>query len=80
MLVARMARLMDQQQVDQVGRYLIINPIMRDEASGFLNADFGESGGLRNSLILNNFHRFRVYTSSNFPKVGTGAGASAVAN
>ena len=44
MLVARMARLMDQQQVDQEGCYLIIDPIMleimRDEGSRFLNASF----------------------------------------
>ena len=84
MLVARMARLLDQQQVDQEGRWLIIDPIMleimRDEDSRFLNADYGESGGLRNGLTLNNFHGFRVYTSSNLPKVGTGAGTSGSAN
>lgn len=84
MLVARMARLLDQQQVDQEGRWLVIDPIMleimRDEDSRFLNADYGESGGLRNGLTLNNFHGFRVYTSSNLPKVGTGAGTSGSAN
>ena len=84
MLVARMVRLMDQQQVDQEGRWLIIDPIMleimRDEDSRFLNADYGESSGLRNGLTLNNFHGFRVYTSSNLPKVGTGAGTSGSAN
>ena len=84
MLVARMARLLDQQQVDQEGRYLIIDPIMaeimRDEDSRFFNADYGESSGLRNGLTLNNFHGFRVYPSSSLPKVITGAGTSGSAN
>ncbi len=54
--------------------------IMRDQDSRFLNADFGESAGLRNGLTLNNFHGFRVYTSSNLPKLGTGAGTSGSVN
>ena len=53
---------------------------MADEDSRFMNADFGESGGLRNGLVLNNFHGFRVYTSSNLPSVGTGSGTSGSAN
>jgi len=84
MLVSRMARLLDQQQVDTQGRWLVIDPIMmevmRDEDSRLLNADFGESGGLRNGLVLNNFHGFRVYSSSNLPAVGTGAGTTGTAN
>jgi hypothetical protein len=84
MVVARMARLLDQQQVDKVGRWIVVDPvfmeILRDEDSRFMNADFGESGGLRNGLVLNNFHGFRVYTSSNLPAVGTGAGTTGTAN
>ena len=84
MLVSRMARLLDQQQVDTQGRWLVIDPIMmevmRDEDSRLLNADFGESGALRNGLVLNNFHGFRVYSSSNLPAVGTGAGTTGTAN
>jgi len=84
MVVARMARLLDQQQVDTQGRWLVVDPvfmeILRDEDSRLLNADFGESGGLRNGLVLNNFHGFRVYTSSNLPAVGTGAGTTGSAN
>ena len=45
-----------------------------------MNADYGESGGLRNGLTLKNFHGFRVYTSSNLPAVGTGAGTTGTAN
>ena len=84
MVVARMKRLLDQQQVDSQGRWLVVDPvfmeIMADEDSRFMNADFGEAGGLRNGLVLNNFHGFRVYTSSNLPSVGTGSGTSGSAN
>ena len=84
MVVARMKRLMDQQQVDTQGRWLCVDPVfmelLADEDSRFMNADFGEAGGLRNGLTLKNFHGFRVYTSSNLPAVGTGAGTSGSSN
>ena len=84
MMVARMKRLLDQQQVDSQGRWLVVDPvfmeIMADEDSRFLNADFGESGALRNGLVLNNFHGFRMYVSSNLPSVGTGSGTTGSAN
>jgi len=84
MVVARMARLLDQQQVDTQGRWLVVDPvfceILRDEQSSLFNNDFGESGGLRNGLILKNLHGFRVYTSSNLPAVGTGPGTSGTSN
>ena len=84
MVVARMARILDQKQVDKDGRWIVVDPvfmeILRDEDSRFMNADFGDSGGLRNGLVLNNFHGFRVYQSSNLPSVGTGAGTTGTAN
>ena len=85
MVVARMARLLDQQQVDTQGRFLVLDPvfleILRDEQSSLFNGDFGESGGLRNGLVLKNLHGFKVYTSSNLPAVGAaGAGTSGSAN
>ena len=84
MVVARMKRLLDQQQVDTQGRWLCVDPVfmelLADEDSRFMNADFGEAGGLRNGLTLKNFHGFRVYTSSNLPAVGTGSGTSGSAN
>jgi len=54
--------------------------VLRDEDSRLFNSDFGESGGLRNGLVLNNFHGFRVYESSNLPIVGGGAGTTGTAN
>ena len=74
-VVARMARKLDQQNVDSQGRWLVIDPVFKeilmDEDSRLLNADFGGSG-LQNGLILNNLHGFRVYVSNNLPSIGTG--------
>ena len=79
-----MARLLDQQFVDTEGRWLVIDPvfmeILKDEDSRLLNSDFGENGGLRNGLSINNLHGFRVYVSNNLPKVGTGPGTTGTAN
>ena len=84
MVVARMKRLLDQQQVDSQGRWLVVDPvfmeILADEDSRLLNADYGDSGALRNGLVLNNLHGFRIYSSSNLPAVGTGSGTSGAAN
>jgi hypothetical protein len=83
MVVARMSRLLDVQNVDTTGRWIVIDPVMmevlRDEDSRLLNADYGGSG-LQNGLILNNFHGFRVYVSNNLPSVGTGASTTGTAN
>jgi hypothetical protein len=83
MLIARMGRLLDSQNVDTNGRWLVLDPIfiemLKDEDSRMLNADFGGSG-LQNGLVLNNLHGFKVYASNNLPKVGTGAGTAGVAN
>lgn len=84
MIVSRMARKLDVQNVDTNGRWLVISPelmeVLRDEDSRFLNADFGEAGALRNGLVIKNFHGFRVYVSNNLPKVGTGAGTTGTDN
>ena len=83
MLIARMGRLLDAQNVPTTGRWLVIDPVMmevlRDEDSRLLNADFGGSG-LQNGLVLNNFHGFRVHVSNNLPSVGTGASTTGTAN
>lgn len=84
MIVSRMARLLDQQQVDTNGRWLVVDPVfmevLRDEDSRLLIQNWGESGALRNGLVLKNFHGFRVYTSSNLPAMGTGAGTTGTAD
>ena len=82
MVVARMARLLDSQNVPTQGRWIVVDPvfmeILRDEDSRLLNADFGGSG-LQNGLVLNNFHGFRVHVSNNLPSVGTGAATTGTA-
>jgi hypothetical protein len=45
-----------------------------------LNADFGDSGALRNGLVLSNWNGFRVYVSNNLPSIGTGPATTGVAN
>ena len=84
MIISRMKRLLDTQQVDSQGRWLVVDPvfmeILADEDSRLMQSDWGESGGLRNGLSIKNFHGFRVYTSSNLPALGTGPGTSGTAN
>ena len=83
-IIARMSRLMDQQNVDTQGRWLVLDPVfievLKDEDSRLLNGDFGESGGLRNGLTVGKIHGFDVYMSNNLPAVGTGPGTSGTAN
>jgi len=83
MLVARMGRLLDAQNVPTTGRWIVIDPVMmevlRDEDSRLLQADWGGSG-IQNGLVLNNFHGFRVHVSNNLPSVGTGASTTGTAN
>jgi hypothetical protein len=84
MVVARMARLLDTQFVDSENRWLVVSPhfieVLMDEDSRLLNKDYGESGAIRNGLVLNNLYGFRVYVSNNLPSVGTGPGTSGTAN
>lgn len=84
MVINRMGRLLDQQNVDKQGRWLVIDPVMleilQDEDSRFLNADYGESGALRNGLAIKNWNNFRVYVSNNLPSVGTGPATAGTAN
>ena len=84
MLINRMGRLLDQQNVDKDGRWIVIDPVLMevlaDEDSRFLNADFGDSGSLRNGLVLPKWNGFRVYVSNNLPSVGGGAATTGTAN
>ena len=80
MIIARMGRILDQANVDKDGRWAVIDPvlmeILMDEDSRFLNSDFGDSGALRNGLVLPNWNGFRIYVSNNLPTVGGGAGTT----
>jgi hypothetical protein len=78
----RMARLLDQQNVDSEGRWVVIDPVfaeqLNDENSKLLSNDFAggqnAGGALRNGRVVSGLVRgFRVYLSNNLPSVGTGA-------
>lgn len=83
MVIARMGRLLDQQFVDNDGRWLIVDPVfielLKDEDSRLLNGDFGGSG-LQGGLAVGQLHGFDVYVSNNLPSVGTGSGTSGSSN
>lgn len=75
-IIARMARNLDLQNVDQAGRWLVIDPVfaemLKDEDSRLFNADYSEKGGLRNGQIGKQIHGFTIYMSNSLPRVGTG--------
>jgi hypothetical protein len=73
-IINRMARLLNQQQVDTQDRWLVVDPIFK-----LVNADFN-AAELKNGLALTSLGGFRLYVSSNLPAVGTGAGTSGTAN
>jgi len=75
----RMARLLDQQNVDRDNRWVVVDPVfaeqLNDENSKLLNNDFasGDKDILRNGRIISGMVRgFRVYLSNNLPSIGTG--------
>jgi len=78
-VIARMSRLLDQQNVDTQGRWLVLDPVfievLKDEDSRLFNTDFGGSG-LMNGIVSSNIHGFTVYTSNNLPQVGSGSSFS----
>tara|TARA_Y100001963_G_scaffold24828_1_gene33557 strand:- start:78 stop:1139 length:1062 start_codon:yes stop_codon:yes gene_type:complete len=83
-ILNRMSRLLDQQNVDRDGRWVVVDPIfaeeLNDENSKLLSSDFvsGSPDVLRNGRIISGMIRgFRVYMSNNLPSVGTGAGTIA---
>ena len=82
-IINRMARLLNQQQVDTQDRWLVVDPVfmelLGDENSKLVNADFN-AAELKNGLALTNIAGFRLYVSSNLPSVGTGPGTSGTAN
>lgn len=85
-VINRMARKLDQQNVDRDGRWLVVDPVfaeqLNDENSKLLSNDFAgrqDAGDiLRNGRIIEGMVRgFRIYMSNNLPILGTGAGTVA---
>ena len=80
-MLNRVARQMDQANVDTEGRWFVADPvfyeILMDEQSKFVSADFGGGDEIRNGRVGNGLIRgFRVYKSNNLPYVGTGSGTT----
>jgi len=85
-ILNRMARLLDQQNVDTDGRWVVVDPVfaeqLNDENSKLLNNDFsaGNTDILRNGRVISGLVRgFRVYMSNNLPTIGTGPSTIATA-
>jgi len=83
-VIARMWRLLDQQDVPRDGRWLVVDPVfcelLADEDSRLFNYEGGGASELRNGLVLPNLQGFRVYKSNNLPQIGTGAGTTGGTN
>ena len=77
----RIARKMDQANVDTEGRWIVVDPvfaeILMDEDSKLINRDYGGEGELRNGRMPGTIRGFRVYKSNNLPYLGTGTDTTA---
>ena len=79
-IVNRFDRLLNEQNVPQDGRWIVIDPVfaekLKDENSKFINSDYnpGADQLTNGKLIEGKIRGFLVYQSNNLPKVGTGAG------
>ena len=82
-ILNRIARRMDQANVDTEGRWIVLDPVfvemLMDEDAKLINRDFGGESELRNGRLPNMIRGFRVYKSNNLPYLGTGAGTTAAA-
>ncbi len=78
-ILNRMARKLDEANVDTADRFFVADPVfyemLMDENSKFVSSDFGGGEELRNGRVGDGLVRgFKVYKSNNLPYVGTGAG------
>ena len=76
-ILNRMNRLLDQQNVDKDGRWIVVDPVfverLMDEDSKFMNHDYQGTEALSNGKLASGLIRgFRVYESNNLPVLGTG--------
>jgi len=82
-IMNRIARQMDQANVDTDGRWLVVDPVfaevLMDESSKLINSDFGGGDEMRNGRLPGTIRGFSIYKSNNLPYEGTGAGVSAAA-
>jgi hypothetical protein len=83
-VIARMDRLLDQQNVPTDGRWLVVDPVfcevLKDEDSRLFKFDSAGAGKIKNGLVIDDLHGFRIYKSNNLPSVGTGASTTGGTN
>lgn len=80
-VLSRMSRLLDQQNVDKEGRWVVVDPvfeeILRDENSKFMSSDYQGGEQLSNGRVsADKVRGFRLYSSNNLPQFGTGSGTA----
>jgi hypothetical protein len=79
----RIARQMDQANVDTDSRWIVVDSVfaevLMDEDSKLINSDFGGGDELRNGRLPGTLRGFQIYKSNNLPYLGTGAGTAASA-
>mgnify|MGYP003317622612 CR=1 FL=1 len=79
-LMARMARLLDEQNVPEEGRWFVASPefyeVLGQSSSKLLSVDYnGGQGSIRNGLVSSGKLRgFDMYKSNNIPSVSNAAG------
>lgn len=86
-VINRMARKLDEQNVDTEGRWLVIDPVfaekLKDEDSKFVSNDFAArqdaNGIIRSGKVDGMLGGFQIYKSNNLPAIGTGPGTVATA-
>ena len=84
-IMARIKRLMDQNNIPSDNRFFVADPIfyeqLNDENSKLLNNDFTDKGILRNGRISDGQVRgFKLYESNNLPAGGDGPDATAASD
>lgn len=80
-VLSRMSRLLDQQNVEKEGRWVVVDPvfeeILRDENSKFMDRDYQDGEQLSNGRVsATKVRGFRLYSSNNLPSLGTGPGTA----
>lgn len=76
-LLNRFNRLLDEQNVDKDGRWLVVDPVFLEilmaENSKFMNHDYQDTESLSNGKVMSAKVRgFRLYMSNNLPRIGNG--------
>lgn len=77
-LLGRMSRLLDEQNVDKDGRFVVVDPVfmelLNDEDSKFMNQDYNDRGDVLKNGRTGAFkvRGFNVHLSNSLPAFGTG--------